>query len=144
MGNGVQLSTLQVRSRVGSHHCQFGYPTGRNAMHVGFQLMTVDLASLANLIFYCFLFKGISYAKLANLPPIIGLCKYANKTVNRQYALRINLKYIILYIWCFCRLQLRATFNLCCSRKLERSRCRTGIHRFIGDGIYVERSGFAR
>lgn len=32
---------------------------------------------------FYFCFKGISYAKLANLPPIIGLCKYTQRIIHR-------------------------------------------------------------
>lgn len=67
--------------------------------------------------------QGISYAKLANLPPIIGLCRFQAPLYNSYFILfyfeiifiYITIMYIIMFIY-NCRFKLRSTIDIFGSR----------------------------
>lgn len=87
--------------------------------------------------------QGISYAKLATLPPIIGLCKYVNwfyliVIISSKMIMWVKIysNYSFFFVCMNDRFEFCSAVSLCCSWKLERSCGRTCFDCVSCDGVH--------
>lgn len=92
--------------------------------------------------------QGISYAKLANLPPILGLCECSRRATPIHHfcdELRFYFNFfssVWIFRWkCDCRFELRPAVGLCDNGELERFSRRNRGCRIVADGINAGESG---
>ncbi|RWW34358.1 hypothetical protein GW17_00000872 [Ensete ventricosum] len=106
---------------------------------------TPSYIDLSSFFFLCWktmltdVLQGISYAKLANLPPIIGLCESLG--LHEYICGRCRMHAKCVHLKRDYRFELRAASRVLGVGELEGSRSRSGVHCIPNNGVDAEASG---